>query len=172
MYLSDGGYSDVQFDAALLRNKAHEIASVLPIVMRETGAQAVAVTGKSGLSLAFATLMLINFPLIVVRKRGENSHGNPIEGTTGIEIRKYVILDDFVSSGATIKTIIGSIEELNACNRSERTVRCVGVLQYLRYGTGYSPMHYRNHTLNYKVPVYSMAFEEEGVRTFNDFPTE
>lgn len=157
MYFFDGGYSEVQFNTASLRAKAHELAAVLPEMMHRLEADAVAVTGKSGLSLAFATLMLIDFPLIVVRKRGENSHGNPIEGTPSVDVRKYIILDDFVSSGSTIKTMVGSIDEMyDSSMSSSGSMRCVGVLQYLREGTGYAPVRYQGR-YSYSIPVFGMA---------------
>lgn len=157
MYFSDGGYSEVQFNTALLRAKAHEIAAVLPEMMHRLGADAIAVTGKSGLSLAFATLMLIDFPLIVVRKRGENSHGNPIEGVPNVDVRKYIILDDFVSSGGTIETMVGSIDEMcSSAFMNDKPLRCVGVLQYLREGSRYSPVLYRGRRA-YSIPVFSMT---------------
>lgn len=164
MYLTDGGYSEVQFNTALLRARAHEVAALLPEVMRRLGADAVAVTGKSGLSLAFATLMLIDFPLIVVRKRGENSHGNPIEGTPGVDVRKYLILDDFVSSGGTIETMVGSIDEM--CAGRKEPLRCVGVLQYLRGGTGYSPVRYRGW-YSYRIPVFSLGFLKDTIPDYS-----
>lgn len=163
MYFSDGGYSEVQFNTALLRDKAHEVAAILPEMMNRLGADAVAVTGKSGLSLAFATLMLIDFPLIVVRKRGENSHGNPIEGDPSVDVRKYIILDDFVSSGDTVKTMVGSIDEMVGSAINAKPLRCVGVLQYLRYGTGYSPVRYRAQTYIYSIPVLSMTFLRDSI---------
>lgn len=141
---NDGGYSDTQYDNAKLREAAKLVAAKLPLIMRETGAQAVAVTGKSGLSLAFAALMLIDFPLIVVRKRGENSHGANIEGTSGIEVEKYLILDDFVSSGRTVRTIVEELEMYaaqRACDGGDRRdIRCVGVVEYRRSG-GTPSMH-------------------------------
>ena len=172
MYFSDGGYSDVQFNTVRLRAKAHAVAAVLPEMMDRLGADAVAVTGKSGLSLAFATLMLIDFPLIVVRKRGENSHGNPIEGTQSVNVRKYIILDDFVSLGTTIKTMVGSIDEMcDSAMANVKPLRCVGVLQYLRDGTGYSPVRYCGRYI-YSIPVFSMAFLKDCVPDFYDEETE
>lgn len=130
MFFNDGGYSANQFNTTLLRKTAKRIAAHLPKRMEATGAQAVAVTGKSGISLAFATLMLIDFPIIVVRKRGENSHGNPVEGTPDVDVGKYLILDDFVSSGQTVRNIVELIEEVSYGRATQP--RCVGVIQYTR----------------------------------------
>jgi hypothetical protein len=131
MRLYDGGYSARQYNPESLRDTAKRIAAVLPQLMQHTGAQAVAVTGKSGLSLAFATLMLVDFPLIVVRKRGENTHGSSIEGTPGVSVQNYLILDDFVASGATVQTIVTDLARYGVMQSPTYTPpKCVGVLQY------------------------------------------
>ena len=128
MKINESGYAAMMYDALRLRETAAKLAQYLPELMQQTGATAVAVTGKSGIALAFATLMLLDFPLIVVRKRGENSHGAPIEGTPG-SVQRYLILDDFVASGDTVARIIGELEQY-AEMRDELEPKCVGVLQY------------------------------------------
>lgn len=134
MFVTDGGYSHVQFNNETLRNTAQRIACLIPTLLQNTGADAVVVTGKSGISLAFATLMLADFPIVVVRKRGENSHGNNIEGTQNVRIKKYIVLDDFVSTGSTVRTISREMYDA-AYAQLAAAPECVGVLQYLR-GTG------------------------------------
>lgn len=138
MFFSDGGYSSRQYDPSELRQTAQRLAIRIPELMKRSGAQAVAVTGKSGMSLAFATLMLIDFPLIVVRKRGENSHGAPIEGTHSVDVRRYLVLDDFTDTGATVRSIMHQIDE-QAEGKGEFAPECVGALMYARetitYGT-------------------------------------
>lgn len=129
MNVYDGGYSRNQYDVNLLRARAKELAEYLPKIMRRVDADAVVVTGKSGLSLAFATLMLIDFPLVVVRKRGENSHGNPIEGKDYTTFTRYLILDDFVSSGTTVTNIMDSIKEY-AEARGPECPELVGIVEY------------------------------------------
>ena len=111
MIIRGNGYSQHQFDHGSLRATARRLAETLPVLLSQYDAQAVAVTGKSGMSVAFATMMLTDIPLIVVRKRGENSHGEMIEGVVGIRVRRYIILDDFVSSGATVRTVVRDIDD-------------------------------------------------------------
>lgn len=132
MQLNTGGYSRVQYNPEELRGTAKQVAKVLPKLMQELGANTVAVTGKSGLALAFATLMLIDFPLMVVRKRGEMTHGSPIEGPEGHVVGNYIILDDFISSGTTVRTMIDQINEYQEVNWEYGFIKpvCVGVLEY------------------------------------------
>lgn len=103
-------------------------------LMEQTGATAVAVTGKSGMSMAFATLMMYDFPLIVVRKPHELSHGSPIEGTIQTVV-KYLILDDLVASGDTVRAIIERIAEY-AEIRDETVPKCRGVAIPIHRPTG------------------------------------
>lgn len=129
MKLNDGGYSSGQYTPTRLREMAANIAERLPTIMEETGANAVVVSGKSGVSLAFATSILIDFPIVVVRKRGENSHGNMIEGETGRIMTRYLILDDFISSGDTVGRIVTLINEY-ADVRTEMPPACVGCVMH------------------------------------------
>lgn len=131
MIIRGNGYSNYQFNHINLKAKAQEIADRLPGLMLETGADAVVVTGKSGMSMGFATLMLIDFPLVVVRKGGELSHGNPVEGDGRTDIKKYLIMDDFICRGNTVVNIIKAMnEKADSCGYEPDDVQCVGVLRY------------------------------------------
>jgi phosphoribosylpyrophosphate synthetase len=111
MTIAASGYSRHQFNHVELRATAQRIAVCIPEILQRFGADAVVVTGKSGMSVAFAAMMFADLPLVVVRKRGENSHGSMIEGVGGLVVRKYIILDDFVSSGETVRTIAHDMEQ-------------------------------------------------------------
>lgn len=108
-------YSESQFDNKRLLERVAELKIAIPAYMQHFDAQAIAVTGKSGLSLAFATLSHIDFPLIAVRKGGESSHGHNVEGTEYVEVTRYLILDDFVFSGETVRNIVKAIGPGASC---------------------------------------------------------
>lgn len=129
MRVTDGGYSGQMYNNRELRQFASKIALVLPGIMRQANADAIIVQGKSGIALAFATLMLIDFPIIVVRKRNESTHGSPIEGTEGVDVQRYLILDDFISSGNTVRRIVEQLRE-NSIYTSNGSAECVGVVEY------------------------------------------
>jgi phosphoribosylpyrophosphate synthetase len=95
------GYSGSVHRAPNLREHATYVAHVLE--KRRNDYDFVACTGQSGMSVAFAALMLYEFPLVVVRK-GERTHGNMIEGDAE-RIGRYIVVDDFISSGATMRRI-------------------------------------------------------------------
>lgn len=84
-----------------LKDFARWIADELK--QREGTYDFVAVTGQSGMSVAFAALMLRDFPLIVVRK-GESTHGEMIEGRAET-MGRYIVVDDFICSGQTMRNI-------------------------------------------------------------------
>lgn len=129
MTIAASGYSRHQFDREKLRATAQRIAVRIPKLLQRFGADAVVVTGKSGMSVAFAAMMLADLPLVVVRKRGENSHGSMVEGVEGLVVRKYIILDDFVSSGDTVRTIARDMEQ-NAHAYDREVPQPVGVACY------------------------------------------
>lgn len=69
---------------------------------------AIAFTGSSGAALAFPLSYFLKLPLIHVRK-GQSHYGSgPIEGT--ISSQRYLIVDDFIDRGNTIRRIIKKIE--------------------------------------------------------------
>ena len=131
MRVYSGGYNDYQYEPRELRRIAKGVALDIPSVLRASGADVVVVSGKSGISMAFAVTMLIDFPLIVVRKPGESSHGNTIEGRNDFD--SYIILDDFVDTGATIDRIIHTINN-KADSHGYVRPKCVGVYGFRARG--------------------------------------
>jgi adenine/guanine phosphoribosyltransferase-like PRPP-binding protein len=85
--------------------KAEAVAQALPQFMAECRADTVVVTGNSGISVAHAALMLIDFPLVLVRKPNDCSNGHQIEGPTSHILQRYVILDDLICSGDTVRRV-------------------------------------------------------------------
>ena len=119
------------YERPKLRRIVRRLKAAMPDILEYTGADSVVVSGKSGISVGFALLLTMDMHLVTVRKPGEDSHGAMIEGTDAKELKKYVILDDFVSSGATVERIIASING-RASGRSDNKPECVGVVCYQR----------------------------------------
>lgn len=61
------------------------------------------VTGLSGTVPGSILAYRLNKNLVVVRKDSESSHGQSVEGTLA---GRHIIIDDFVSSGATINRLL------------------------------------------------------------------
>jgi adenine/guanine phosphoribosyltransferase-like PRPP-binding protein len=70
---------------------------------------AIAFTGSSGAAIAFPLSFFLKLPLIHIRKDDKNHYGKPIEGT--ISSKKYLIVDDLIASGATIRNIVKTINK-------------------------------------------------------------
>ena len=153
----DNGYS-TGYSAGRVRRRAEFAAEAITSLSSTTGATAVVVHGNSGVSCGFAALMVTDTPfnLVLLRKDNDNSHGSPIEGPYGHQLSKYLILDDFVSSGATMNRIRDKIDTLHAqVSWSSPRPECVGVVLY-----GYHSTRSFKFNDGYSVPVLSKDFHE------------
>ena len=135
MMILSSGYA-TGYAAEEVRKRAQWAAGAIGKMMAETGATSVVVHGNSGVSCGFAALMLsdLDFNIVLLRKDNDNSHGAPIEGPDGHHLGRYLILDDFVSSGNTLNRIRDKIFSLSIQRRhyepGEETPECVGVVLY------------------------------------------
>lgn len=69
---------------------------------------AIAFTGSSGAALAYPLSYLLKVPLIHVRKGSSHYSGGKIEGT--ISSKRYLIIDDFIETGASIRRVIKAVD--------------------------------------------------------------
>lgn len=83
--------------------------------------QAIAFTGLSGSIIAGPLATELECYLYAVRKDGESRHSsNLVEGPATINSKDYLIVDDFVNSGNTIRRIAKAVFE-------HSNARCVGI---------------------------------------------
>ena len=80
-----------------------ETAKKIKAFQKKNPFDAIAFRGSSGAALAFPVANKLNVGLIHIRKN-KGHYGRCYEGVCGIE--SYIIIDDFICSGKTIKTII------------------------------------------------------------------
>jgi len=128
-YIGTTPYSALMLKPQDFRNLIARLCQELPSFMHSCGAQAVAVRGTSGYSVAFAMRMVCDIPFIIARKSGESSHGTSIsmfEDGNSKEISRYIILDDLVSSG---KTVMKMTEDL-------APAKCMAVVEYIKLMNG------------------------------------
>lgn len=85
---------------------------------------AIACCGTSGLLVVPQITELLKKNIIVVRKKNDQRY-SPFE-YEGVVPRKYLIIDDLICSGKTVKHIINTISE--DCPRSE----CVGIYCFMK----------------------------------------
>lgn len=122
-YVSITSYSALGANPADFRTLIRRLSEDLPTIIQMTGAEAVAVRGTSGYSVAFAMRMVSDIPFIVARKHGENSHGPQLamfNDGRGADISRYIVLDDLVCTG---KTFFLLTEDL-------APAVCVGLVEY------------------------------------------
>jgi len=101
----------------------------------------IAFTGVSGAGVAFPISYLLEIPLICVRKSEVTHSRYRVEGNRSC--KKYIILDDFVDSGRTFKTIIDEISLFAP------RAQCVGIVTYDQCRST-SFRKYKNN----KIPIY------------------
>jgi len=75
----------------------------------------IACRGMSGIVIAVPLAMRLNKGIIIVRKDVKGSHGSKIEASPAIKnnIVRYIIVDDFIDTGKTIKTIKKEVEDVD-----------------------------------------------------------
>ena len=125
MHLSSSYMSKV-YNTKKFASLAKRVAKHMVKLRSTLKFDAIAFTGSSGAALAYPVSVITGIPLVHVRKR-ENSHGSEIEGDG--ELKSYIILDDFIDSGATIKRIHGKIISYSHIN-AEDAATCVGIALY------------------------------------------
>jgi adenine/guanine phosphoribosyltransferase-like PRPP-binding protein len=104
-------------------------------VLKTYDFDAFAFRGMSGALIAPVLAMLCGKSLIMVRKMKEDGSKSDCHSKERVEgdlsATKYIIVDDFISSGQTITNIIQEISHLNP------SAICIGALLYndpLKYG--------------------------------------
>lgn len=108
----DMGYGGWKFDAARINERLLNAESKLALAadagLYIKGQTLLAVHGTSGIWLA-AAMVERGHHVCLVRKPNEGSHGRPIEAAAkdpdGRSRPKAVLLDDFVSSGETVRRV-------------------------------------------------------------------
>lgn len=123
-------------------NMLTNVRKALIQVMQNHDAHTIAVRGTSGLSVAYelrALAMQLGdeiLPFAMVRK-DESHHGGPIESLNfnRMRIGSYIILDDFIASGATVNAIMAKMEYMRG-----PSVQCKAIVLY-------EQMHKDNWTL-------------------------
>ena len=122
-YFGHSGYLEQIFIPKKLASTSKRVAKKLLKLQKTLQFDAIAFRGNSGAGIAYPVSMLTGIPLICVRK-GEKSHGQKVEAAQR-SIYRYVVLDDFISDGGTLESIIKTIRLV-----TDNETRCVGVALY------------------------------------------
>ena len=122
----------------------------------------IAFTGMSGAGLAFILSHTLGIPLMCARKKDDSSHFTNFNSAGAsrceghISIRRYLIVDDCISSGDTMRYIIKSIRKI--CPHAE----CAGIILYATYSFSvygpFEPYHKLYNDANGD-PVYPTGYQ-------------
>ena len=87
-----------------------KVVTNLVTVLKRVEFDTIVCRGVSGLMMAPILGHLLNKPITIIRKEGEGAHSSrDVEGET--RVKSYVIVDDFISTGSTIETIIVAMQK-------------------------------------------------------------
>jgi len=113
----------------------------------------IAFSGNSGASIAYPVSYFTGLPLICVRKKNESSHGKQVEFSS--VCKNYLIIDDVIASGHTIRYIKNSIKKyfytfyifdhFNKEYHASEIPKCCGIILH-------NTIAYDDY---YNIPVYS-----------------
>ena len=121
-------YLECVYEPKRLRRTIRRTVTALRNLRKRTWFDAVAFRGSSGAAVAYAASAELGIPLLHVRKGGSHCHLK-VEGARGV--RTYVILDDFIDSGNTVRAIVKEVRR----ELSEPVL--VAVVLYASYGSEY-----------------------------------
>lgn len=118
--------------------------------IRESGFEfnSIVVTGLSGIIIGTLLSEVLGVPLFVVRKK---EHPQPhsyryIEGPDQINAARYLIVDDLVSSGSTVKRILKEMSKAGPASKCvgayfyDESFDCTSTMRYLCDAWQYPPM--------------------------------
>ena len=140
-FFSYGGYGWAANEPAKLRERMKDAIPVFKRLRYRLKFDAVAFTGSSGCCIAFVLAYETKIPLLYVRKPGEKSHGGTLEtNVRNTAIKKYLIVDDFIDTGDTIRKMVKRIN-LACSKKSMNAPEPVGV--FLFDTTAFTPPRVR-----------------------------
>lgn len=149
-----------------LRSTTAKIVKALKEFDKEVPFDAIAFRGMSGAMLAGILSYRLKKDLLLVRKPEDSTHSPyKVEGNHGAE--KYVIVDDIVSSGATVKNIVQSIYK--ECGQS-RAPKIVGIMMYLE-NVGVRPIREYYTRYQFESGSFSVA-DPNGIGRVNEWSWE
>lgn len=122
-------YADAIFSGPEVLNRV--AARIMHLLrLKELKPDSIAVTGTSGVIMGAVVSALTGIPLIVVRKGTEKSHSSyRVEGFAK-PFGTYIILDDLIATGDTMKYIQNSINERAPIDEAPIPMICLGVILY------------------------------------------
>lgn len=122
------GYTGWKYDREVFRKVIRYLARDLPGVMQQAGADFIVVQGTSGIFAAAAVQMLIDVPVMMLRKENEDCHASNRTECGEHLHKRGIIIDDFIASGSTMHKIIRQLP---------RSCEVAGIMLYHGVTDGY-----------------------------------
>lgn len=129
-----GNYGWTLYSPQELYDIMSKTSDRLAKILEREKVDALAFCGSSGSVAAFILGMTHKIPVVYVRKPNEESHGNLIESNAG-SIGSYIIVDDFIDTGKTIRYIVNSVHKV-ARNQNVNPPVCKGVFLWSNRSKG------------------------------------
>ena len=99
------------------------MANKIAKFVKQNKIDAIAFSGTSGAAYAYPLALKLNLSLICVRKSINGNHYNKyVEGCYNAE--RYIIVDDFIDTGATIRRILKKVKTFSS------EAKCSGIFLY------------------------------------------
>ena len=130
------------------------IADQLEALRKKQSFTGMVFRGTSGAAMAYPLSARLHIPLICVRKKGEDSHGFDVEGPQA-NVRRYIIIDDFIETGTTIKALIDAMDNENKWDKPSKynRTRCSGIVLYAEAYSDYLSKKFFIYKKN-KIPIH------------------
>ena len=121
----------------------------------QTGADTLVFTGISGMAIGFPIARALKLRPVVVRKTVKGTHGCHKVEMGGAPEGKFIIIDDRIETGKTIRRVLKEIETYchwyyRYCSPRTSQTKYVGIVLYDNQGEGSS--HFKTRSAS--IPVY------------------
>lgn len=167
-------YLGAVFDVTRFQETVRRMIAKAGDIKTRYNFDSIAFTGTSGASVGFLMANHFGVDPLCIRKGNDSSHyvaghGNDrkpiLEGNR--RARRYLIVDDFVGSGQTLKSIIRCLNDVGAKSRCLKC--CVGVLVFDGSYKEFESITIDEHEI--KLPYWSVsdrALEDSKQETFRN----
>ena len=140
-------------------NIIKKVRKKVKTLMDQTGVDTLVFTGVSGMAVGFPITRSLKLRPVVVRKTTRGVHGYHKVEIDGAPTGKFIIIDDCIDTGKTIRRILKEIETYRCwyyrCNpdyQAGSPPECVGIVLY---GEGESITNlYHFKTKSSSIPIY------------------
>lgn len=122
-------YTDAIFKPELFQESVPKMGDFLKRLHAVIPFDAIAGTGLSSFPLLGALGYTLNIPIIAVRK-DDNETNHSGRRSTGAMAKRYVIVDDLISSGRTVANVIQKIYKQSKNDDTQVRPICVAVVLY------------------------------------------